>query len=810
MAISVFTVQPTCEIHLLLDPATPMQVTAQDWTTSAALWGVAAAGFDPAFVTASAAGNKVTFTPKAVGSTIGRVSVTDFGVNPPVKHEALVRVSVHQRIEAFWIGNTHATVAQGENNYVLTVYAKFIDGIIGDVTSHPYLDFASPSPAKLTVDALGRLTGVSPTIAEVAVSVTHANSQGTESHWVPCAVSPPLTMQRPKLKRIHGAGTYSERRNILLLAEGFTASQEAEFDQVAGKVVSNLFDTAEHSPFNLLKHRFNVWTVFEASAEDGVTIGPPVLANGTPVPQRPRPANPCGSTTYTLNKLVSLVGMPDDASPATLQAALAAWGAALGADFEPARLDQELFDDWTAQKPVGRVQARDSFFGLQLGGILGSRSSSRSTLRPNQWFVPAVPARALSWGDRRVPADLNGAGIFDKYLASLRHTANAADPNFMASDAWKSGQPDQELAVFLVREDLSGGTNFGRLAFTLGGERGHSIKVVGDVVEHAPAVKLVDDGVQDDRPLVDIPNITGTLAHEAAHSFDLGDEYEGYDDPNHTLLAAGDAAGRQAVQAFDNLTHIHLVKDASNKLDVSKIKWNWQRVEKASTLKAAATMASGSIRVELRKGEGAAWEPARAAGRAVYLRHRELNTEKPSSPARTSVALTITKIAGDVLTLAGSVGAGHYPAGSVLLLPKVTSGNVELRLIDQSVFSYLVGTREAFGKKAQCATCNDRISYPDSAIPGLAYPRFRYQLVGVYEGGGTYNCGVYRSVGLCRMRKDRPRMKVDEFYFDAALGLFDWDYDKARHHEFGFAAKYMLVNRLDPEQLGVLDAEYPR
>lgn len=800
MQISGFTVQPTCEIHLLLDPPEPMEVTLQAWGTIVPIMGIAQDGFSAAVATASVAGTKVIFAPVGLGSTIGRVKFTDHTENPKVTHEVLVRVSVHQKIDAFWIGNTRATVARDENNYVLTVYAKFSDGTIGDVTGHPYLTFSSPNTAKVAVDTRGRLKGEAKTTTPVQVSVAHANSQGTQTHTVPCEVSEPLATLRPKLKRIHGAGPFGERRNILFLPEGFTAGEEAEFDALAKKMVSSLFDTAEHSPFNLLKHRFNVWTAFEASPESGISIGPPVQADGTPVPQRRRDSSPCGGA-YPLNKLVSLVGLPQGVVPASLEDAVAAWTAA-GVAFDAARVDQQLFDAWSVQKPIGRVQARDSFFGLMLGGVLGARSSTTSPLPDNQWFVPEAPARGLEWAARRVPPELDGAKVFDRYLASLRHGSGPADPNFMVSDAWKPGAPDAELVCFLVREDLRGGVNFGRLAMTVGEAKRHTITVAGDVIHHAPSVTAVE---------VDVASVTGVLAHEAAHSFSLGDEYEGYDDPAHTMLAETDKDGRKRVQKYDNLTHHYNVKHASSdQLDVSMVKWDWHRVEKASTLKGAATMTPEGIQVELRPREGAAWEAARAAGRAVHLRHRELNTEIPSSPARTSVPLTITNIAGDVLTLAGTVGAGHYPAGSVLLLPRVKSGNVELRMMDQNVFAHLVSTAEPFGKKnGQCAVCSDRVSFPDPNIPGLTYPRFRYQLVGVYEGGGTYNCRVYRSVGVCRMRQSRPFIEVLGTYVNTP-GLYDPGFEPTRNHEFGFVAKYLLVNRLDPEQLGLLDAEYPR
>ena len=62
----------------------------------------------------------------------------------------------------------------------------------------------------------GRLTGVSTGTATISVKVRHDDPDDQ------CAGCWTGHTNRPIVKRIHGSGLFSDRRNILLLGDGFS------------------------------------------------------------------------------------------------------------------------------------------------------------------------------------------------------------------------------------------------------------------------------------------------------------------------------------------------------------------------------------------------------------------------------------------------------------------------------------------------------------------------------------------------------------------------------------------------------------
>ena len=64
-----------------------------------------------------------------------------------------------------------------------------------------------------------------------------------------------------------------------------------------------------------------------------------------------------------------------------------------------------------------------------------------------------------------------------------------------------------------------------------------------------------------------------------------------------------------------------------------------------------------------------------------------------------------------------------------------------------------------------------------------------YRLIGLYEGGDSHSCRVYRPAGGCKMRNQ---------------------FGKDDEGEFCFVCKYLIVNRIDAGQHEKLDREYPR
>src|SRR5207244_3217796 len=131
-----------------------------------------------------------------------------------------------------------------------------------------------------------------------------------------------------------------------------------------------------NSPFNLLKHKFNIWIAFDPSPEDGVTVGYPVdRSSGTPIEPK---------ETKDPNKI---------------------------------NTDPRL------------LQTRDSKFGFMYGSRYGDRDSTTPLLTqvapsnpladPKEWFLPREVLRGLVPDRRRMHKNWDYRKFFDSYLDSL-------------------------------------------------------------------------------------------------------------------------------------------------------------------------------------------------------------------------------------------------------------------------------------------------------------------------------------------------------------------------------------------------------
>ena len=763
--------------------------------------------FDPAVVSSNGKGK---FSAVAAGSTLGRILYND--ISDPaniIVSEVIVRVFVHDAIEELWIGNNRASVHAGESNYVLSVFAKFTDGVIGDITSHPYLDFSSANPSALSINNTndkGRLTGITSGGPAVALTVSHNGKSDTINGFV----NESLTVKRPILKRIHGTGDYKNRRNMLILPEGFTATQSDKdlFDRVVQEIKHNFFDTNSHSPYDILKDSFNLWVAFEPCPEPGVTIRNPVASDGTQIPSGSTDAGPCDNKIITLEGLIEFVGLPDANAPADFQDIQSKWGGIPGLDLS--KVNDALFTLWKKQVISGITQAKDSFFGLAIGARFGERFSQNSITPAStmkKWFANSFTARHITPDARRIDKVVPGAkfranriGFLKKYLKSLTFGTDATHPNFEVNKTWtETDQPkDLNFICFILNDSTYGGTNFGPFATTLGHNetipvfkiQGHSFKL-----DHLPNFILTSMDVGEIDPL----RLTHAIGHEFAHSMKLGDEYDGYDDPAHTSFT--DTPGNKArFAAFLNLSHFFELANASNKIVADRIRWNWHRIKQvALTVTTAADSGADEVRVRLKPGEGAKWQEVKTKNQKVFLRIADMNTDTADRSKGIDGPFTISAItvdsSGDLLELKGrtrTVDPNKYPAGSILFLPLTDDAGNILMTIDPKVIAHINSTGEPFHKNTNCASCHAGPSFPPKDIAGFKYPPNHFEVIALYEGSGTFNCRAFRPAGMCQMRG----------------GYFE-DKKITRLSTFSFIAKYVMVNQTDPLQLPRLNPLYP-
>jgi hypothetical protein len=851
MGVTGFEVYPTCDIHLLLDgpggaPTTYQLLvrdrfvqpngTQTDLTTSprtTITFFPAADGIHVIDVSPSGV-----ITPVRVGETFCRIrhdGVDDSDPqNPkPAPADITLRVRVHEDIDDLWIGNNLATLYRGEAAYVLTVYAHFTDGTIGDVSSHPYLRFGSPQPTRVRVndtDDKGRLTGVAetPPAAPVPISVSYKALSRQVDVWV----GPPMTQPRPILECIHGDPRDGSRSSLLILPEGFTTGQEALFRHIAGLMIDRLFQSQLNAPFPLLKESFNVWVAFDPSSEEGITPGSPLSRAGVApggLAGRPLPLDlgkatkAVGAGNYHLLELVGRVGFPDRyrPQPTTRAEAGAAWATTVaGTDFSPAKVEDAILDHWLTMRDYHLMQAKDSRFAIMQGIRHGDRVSlavePAVPVEPTiRWYLPHSPVRGMNADRRRLPRNWTESDFQKRYIDSLR--VNPAKHGSSAVFV-------HDVVVYLANCAYDGGTRRGyaTMMSVRNARRYLELHLAGRLADHTPTL-LVPTPSLGGVAGTSVEEMASVLAHELGHGFWLGDEYDGFDYAgSHDVLKAADTGSQRWVQTWLNLTHHHIVHDANHGADdieILAVKWrHWLRTRAASVLTDDATPLPGNrLRVPVPRGDRSKWLDAKSRRAPVFLRTQHINPDDDSLPYHHVGPLEIATVQADGVVILKDFSSEDFLKGHVLYEGELVDGRPLSVLHPEVLHHFETRPVQPFAKKADATVGNREPGFPPAAL-AQANPAFHpvdlAAVVGVYEGGGTFNTKVYRSSGICKMRDasivttlTRPeRLDLSNDPFGR---LVQGQPEPTRRFvPFCYVCQYALANRLNPTRLDGL--VYPR
>jgi len=839
---------PTCDIHLLLDGpggpgvGTAYQLLVRDYSDAAIDLSADVArtkytDFDPAIATVSSTG---LIAPVAVGETFCRVRHTDplnaIPSNTFVS-EIVIRIRVHRKIDTLWFGNNLATLVEGQSHYVLSVYAKFDDGTFGDISSHPYLTFTSSNVVQVDVSSAGDLEPDPGRLSAFAVTrgtpVTVTVSVGALSAGVPVFVEPGFSTARPFLERIHGAGPARERRNLLFVAEGFTAADRTLFRRLVVLLKDELFGSKLNSPYDLLRNRFNVWMAFDPSAEEGVTcaewidiIAPAPFGLHQAKCLSNIDATPATTGDYTLRDLVRRVGLPDryHPIPTSKAAAETAWASTVaGTDYAPAKLDPDVVAEWLKLADYRLLQARDSRFGIMNGTRYGDRDSRRVDPADDpvplmQWYDPPDVPHLVHLDRRRARLDWNLRVFISRYLDALE-PVDGGDAD--TSDVWVGGAaPDRDLSVFLVNSTLDGGSRsaIGLAVSARQNTRLAQVHVDGDKTDHSvPEIEVLSLPALVGSSLDEMVSI---LAHELTHTFALGDEYEAYAyPPSHNVLSETDLNTRASIEADNNLVHHYTIATRPGEhgiINVKRVKWSqWHRIERCSVLAAnPELLGGGRMRVRLPAGDRAKWDRPDMHNTEVWLRSRTINGDAvsladPEARWLLEGPLKILQIDPDGSYVLATTFADSFRAQDLLYAPVRHDGK-PLGVFHPNVQFALEIFGEPFAMKADVTKGDNEAGYPPphALVPDFD-PRHPAYVVGLYEGAGTYNSRVYRPSGMCKMRKSR-RIEVNQKDItigpagDRQIGALK---PVSKFVPFCYVCRYVLVNTLDPTLLEGL--EYP-
>jgi hypothetical protein len=520
----------------------------------------------------------------------------------------------------------------------------------------------------------------------------------------------------------------------------------------------------------------------------------------------------------SIQNLVAIVGLPVPAerlaqgsTPQQLQAKLTEWTTLYGAArIAPLNINNTTFDAWARLLPDHRLaDEKDTALGI------ANDQRPRAQVTANAVTMSWHPLRTL-----RTELDL--------FLATLEFQSTVLGQIWTIPQGGQPGK-DRDLVFVLVRGVRHSGSN----------TSGSQAIVTMALVDHlnvkvdfgaGRSMQIVSHDLLRDRSVS--PNLTNfvhaTIAHEAAHSFGIADEYGGTAAmPNagidvHRTLDTGNVTPGSEVQAAAGIT-------------ANTLRWRWPRILRAAVLAAPPDPEPGVANVfTIRLQPG---HPINGGfnlfqvGDVVHLRQRPLVRPSTANPptllrAVESLPLTVSSptrpLAADELQVSGTLNRADFlGTGSnapILFNPRAASaaaaaaGDIYAEMMAQFIREHITTTARPLNASPTpanyaCAQPTGlgfkapqrAINLPAAAgFPGGRLPAFPSRIVGAYEGGATFNCNVFHPAGVCIMREqlaDRTEQPITNF-------------DEGDIHLFCPVCRYIIVDSVDPRLHGNIDPLY--
>jgi hypothetical protein len=799
-------------------------------------------GFDPApgkfGVTVNATTGEVIASPPPTDTS--RTDINNFLITASVQDNASkvysteLRVYVHDAIDDIWLTPSSLTIRMDSDKTRFTVLAAFSDGVIGDITDW-LLTYQSLVPGTNTPSAdvlVGSLNGTLTAVnagktADVTVTVVLPSTTSslatmtsaparvtTKESWLSAAASTspiyiveslrekdpdPGNPRRPgtvmpnkadpdSAARNSVASVIANAANILFVSEGF--SREDEFSEIVNRVVKELRTSDVFQPFKLLQDSINYWSVFIPSRDDGITLLGDYVAYVTgfasPLDESAKPAST--ATEWSVREMMHEVGMPVIADPATLSAMGPLWTSRYG-EKNYTTLAAKNFNAWRqmARPPTSRVAVlndHDTAFGMR------NYDRPRAVRRTISTVVGSDP--------RRTP----DADTF-KFIENLTFGGR------QIGSTWKANGKDKGRLCFICKTQKSSGSNWG--GYFLSGNGGMTTVNVKSqpTGRGAPSFILDTPALQE----ADKLQLAMTVAHETGHSFKLGDEYgdgagtsRDVDHPQGNLLPKKDittTSGTPPRTVYDK---------------TAQIKWLWPRANKAAMLNGKPQSTGTRFKVPLQKGHGKPFvsqdivkfrvNPVAAAPTQdplfnfspfslIVTAHSDDELELGlGHPGGLLVDLDSPNAPPDTRSWSARLDALFKPGVKVCLVcPVVTGSAGPALLVADAIRTHIASSNgplnappgNTTGQETQVCKPNYSGVMTPTNLPTLTTkPAVLQDIIGIYEGGGMHDCGVFRPAGRCRMRQGDTNTIP-----------------------FCHVCRYIIVDTLDPTQHGELDKLYP-
>ena len=716
-----------------------------------------------------------------------------------------IRVHIHDSIKEIWLTPPTLTIHKGIDECRFTVYARFNDDCVGDITDWPQSLFTYQSADESVAKALpgGILQAVATSgsapitvrlsIPSLGIDKTSRPAQALASpSWADLGKDAKVSFvagrRKPDETKPTGPDVDSvesvvgSSRNVLFIAEGFQFDQRFDYRNIVNTITRVMRgEEAAYAPafepFGMLKNAINYWTVFVPSKDNGITsLGEYFYGTDRRLVAalfRPQSRPSDTATEWNLFELIHETSVPiQSESTRTVSELVADWKLIFGDHVTEDRVRETVTRNWKTISHAP-LNERDTVFGIAGG------------LRPNA-MVSLPEVVELDRNSRR-----SSVASIQEFIKNLRFGG------FPIGPTWATGGKDVGLICMICLTDRTGGTEVPKNGFFAAATGQQQFRLNVKVA--------ADSGLEIETSIVKTTPrhlMASVVAHELGHALSLGDEY-------------GDEAGGAIpnpsadIPPHPNLQSRIVVAPppaagASVAFTSSKIKWLWPRIAAAGVLAkkpVTADVTATGISIALGKGHGLNF----AVNDVVRFKEFPVSVDasfdfmKPflfKVTARTPDGVTIipvTPTAGSNAVTASTIDTALFLQlfdgnEKVSLIKPIRNAGVEVPLV-ASVIQTRIDTSDSSLDRAPASPCiatTASIVTPTN-LPTLSKrPSIKADIIGLYEGGFVFDCGVFRPAGRCRMR-DQNIITTP----------------------YCFVCRYILVDNIDPSQHGLLNKLYP-
>ena len=729
-----------------------------------------------------------------------------------------VRVHIYDKLVDAWITPSKLTVHKG-SPIRATILASFsLDGepdppLVGDITHLTGITWTS-TDASVTFTKLGEIkttkTGTFMISAKLPVS-WGSKVISSEIEVVDAWADKPNI--RAKLIAGPGSARVNDIPNLLVIPDGFTAAQEADFDTIVVEAFDDMMKSLVSSPFDLFlnKGAINVWSLFMPSRQAGASAiyeSYTFERDGKTIAQQTGLAyNPPATGVLEAYHLEIFAGLPvrGDAIPEAATTAvkekkwkdkLEEWSAIFGT-VSAARVPFDKWVTWTAHSTRLLLDEVDTAFGI----AFGARPEISNYTTDN--VVTNHPLRT--------PRE-----HLDPWLARITD-----DNGPVIGHVWVGDAKDSKYIVALLGGAREGGAEGGVAAASLGNDPQLEVTRIGSGPRHTivpfELPRNFLGGLEMDA------STRGTIVHELAHAFGLQDEYS-------DLRSSANGA------SFPTVGNVQPIEELIEKpapatpppgdgLVGNKLRWRAPRIARAGVADGdIVKTGADEFRIPLRKGHKALFNK----DDKVFLRqrplrgtvivgtgaakHSELKLATISVPLRVLGVVQATEhimVTADGATFDPKPFNAAAPFQSIVFVPvppppdAAAANEPWADLVPLVVRQHITKTGLPLDRSTnmKCADHNALDGYDfDSRqqirnVPTNVKFHWMYSWVGAFDGGARFGCGIFHPSPICAMNHSTQR-------YDNERGTFH------RIAPFCPVCSYLLTDAIDPSLHGEVDAIY--